>query len=54
LPSDGVKNLNRQFKKAKALVTQIGEMTESINKVSLLRQNGKLEVFRQSSGFNHF
>ena len=54
LPSDGVKNLNRQFKKAKALVTQIGEMTESINKVSLLRQNGKLEVFSQSSGFNHF
>ena len=54
LPSDGVKKLYRQFKKAEALVTHIGEMIESTNQVSLLKQNGKLEVFCQSSGFNHF
>ena len=41
LPSDGVKKLSRQFEKAKALVTHIGEITESASKVSLLRQNGK-------------
>ncbi|MBC8283865.1 MAG: thiamine-phosphate kinase [Nitrospinae bacterium] len=54
LTSDGVKNLYRQFEKAEALVTHIGEMTESVNKVSLLRKNGKRERLHQSSGFNHF
>ena len=54
LPSDGVKKLSRQFEKAKALVTHIGEITESASKVSLLRQNGKREILRQLSGFNHF
>ena len=54
LPSDGVKKLARQFEKAKALVTHIGEITESASKVSLLRQNGKREILRQLSGFNHF
>jgi len=54
LPSDGVKKLSRQFEKAKALVTHIGEMTESASKVSLLRQNGKREILHQFSGFNHF
>jgi len=54
LPSDGVKNLYRQFEKAKALVTNIGEITQSPNKVSLLKKNGKREILPQSSGFNHF
>ena len=39
LASDGVKNLYRQFEKAKALVTHIGEITKSSNKVSLVRKN---------------
>ena len=54
LPSDGVKKLSRQFEKAKALVTHIGEITESASKVSLFRQNGKREMLHQLSGFNHF
>ena len=54
LPSDGVKNLYRQFKKAKALVTHIGEITKSSNKVSLLKKNGKRITFSQSPGFSHF
>jgi len=54
LPSDGVKKLSRQFEKAQALVTHIGEITESGKKVSILRQNGKREILHQSSGFNHF
>lgn len=54
LPSDGVKKLCRQFEKAKALVTHIGEITQSPNKVSLLKKNGKRETLPQSSGFNHF
>ena len=54
LPSDGVKNLYRQFKKAKALVTHIGEITKSSNKVSLLKKNGKRIILPQSPGFSHF
>ena len=54
LPSDGVKKLSRQFEKAEALVTHIGEITKSTNKVSLLKQSGKRKILRQSSGFNHF
>jgi thiamine-monophosphate kinase len=54
LPADGVKNLYRQFEKAKALVTHIGEITQPSEKVSLLKKNGKREILRQSSGFNHF
>tara|TARA_Y100000588_G_scaffold86238_1_gene91662 strand:- start:406 stop:759 length:354 start_codon:yes stop_codon:yes gene_type:complete len=54
LPPDGVKKLYRQFEKAKALVTHIGEITKSSNKVSLVRKNGKREVLPQLSGFNHF
>ena len=54
LPSDGVKNLYRQFEKAEALVTHIGEITQPSKKVSLLKKNGKREILRQSSGFNHF
>ena len=54
LPSDGVKNLYRQFEKAEALVTHIGEITASSNKVSLLKKNGKREILPQSSRFNHF
>ena len=54
LPSDGVKNLYRQFKKAKALVTHIGEITESSKNISLLKKNGKRIILPQSSGFNHF
>jgi thiamine-monophosphate kinase len=54
LPADGVKKLNRQFEKAKALVTHIGEITQPSEKVSLLKKNGKREILPQSSGFNHF
>ncbi|MEK9629582.1 MAG: thiamine-phosphate kinase [Nitrospinota bacterium] len=54
LAPDGVKNLYRQFEKAEALVTQIGEVTQSSNKVSIRRKNGKMEALPQSSGFNHF
>ena len=54
LPSDGVKKLYRQFEKAKALVTHIGEITKSSNKVSLVRKNGKREALPKLSGFNHF
>ena len=54
LPPDGVKKLYRQFQKAKALVTHIGEITKSSNKVSLVRKNGKREVLPKLSGFNHF
>ena len=54
LPPDGVKKLYRQFEKAKALVTHIGEITKSSNKVSLIRKNGKRETIPRLSGFNHF
>jgi thiamine-monophosphate kinase len=54
LPADGVKNLYRQFEKAEALVTHIGEITQPSEKVSLLKKNGKREILHQSSGFNHF
>jgi thiamine monophosphate kinase len=54
LPADGVKNLYRQFEKAEALVTHIGEITQQSEKVSLLKKNGKREILIQSSGFNHF
>ena len=54
LASDGVKNLYRQFEKAKALVTHIGEITELSKKVSLLKKNGKRLILPRSSGFNHF
>ena len=54
LPADGVKNLYRQFEKAEALVTHIGEITQPSEKVSLLKKNGKREILPQSSGFNHF
>jgi thiamine-monophosphate kinase len=54
LPADGVKKLNRQFEKAEALVTHIGEITQPSEKVSLLKKDGKREILPQSSGFNHF
>ena len=54
LPSDGVKNLKRQFLKAKALVTQIGEITLRPQKVSLDKSDGRSEILPESEGFNHF
>lgn len=54
LPPDDVKNLNRQFKKAKALVTPIGEITRPPGKVFLKRKNGEKENLPNQSGFNHF
>jgi thiamine-monophosphate kinase len=54
LPTDGVKNLKRQFLKAKALVTQIGEITLRPQKVSLEKSDGRSEVLPESEGFNHF
>jgi thiamine-monophosphate kinase len=54
LPTDGVKNLKRQFLKAKALVTQIGEITPNSKKVLLEKSDGRKEVLPDSEGFNHF
>ncbi len=54
LPADGVKNLNRQFLKAKVLVTQIGEITLKPRKVSLEMRDGTMKTLPQSEGFNHF
>ena len=54
LAPNGVKSLYRQFEKAQALVTYIGKISESSDKVSLLKKNGKTEVLPQQSGFNHF
>jgi thiamine-monophosphate kinase len=54
LPADGVKNLNRQFLKAKVLVTQIGEITLRSKKVSLEMRDGATKTLPESEGFNHF
>jgi len=54
LPPDGVKNLKRQFLKAKALVTQIGEITLKPKKVLLEKSDGRDKVLPQLEGFNHF
>ena len=54
LPTDGVKNLKRQFLKAKALVTQIGEITLKPKKVSLEKSDGRNIFLPESEGFNHF
>ncbi len=54
LSPNGVKNLNRQFLKAKVLVTQIGEITLKPRKVSLEMRDGTTKTLPQSEGFNHF
>jgi len=54
LPPDGVKNLKRHFLKAKALVTQIGEITLKPKKVLLEKSDGRNEFLPPSEGFNHF
>ena len=54
LPPDGVKKLNRQFLKAKALVTQIGEIVLKPKKVSLKLREGTTKTLQDSEGFNHF
>jgi thiamine-monophosphate kinase len=54
LPPDGVKNLKRQFLKAKALVTQIGEIALKPKKVLLEKSDGRNEFLPESAGFNHF
>ena len=54
LPADGVKKMNRQFLKAQALVTQIGEITLKQKKVSLKMRDGKTKTLQESEGFNHF
>jgi thiamine-monophosphate kinase len=46
LPPDGVKNLKRQFLKAKALVTQIGEITLKPKKYYLKRVMEEIKFFR--------
>ena len=53
LPADGVKNLIRQFLKAKVLVTQIGKILKS-GGISMKMKNGTLKVLPESEGFNHF
>ncbi|MBC8287974.1 MAG: thiamine-phosphate kinase [Nitrospinae bacterium] len=54
LPTDGVKNLNRQFLKAKVLVTQIGEIALKSRKVLLKMRDGTMKTLPESDGFNHF
>ena len=54
LPPDGVKNLKRQFLKAKALVTQIGEIALNPKKVLLEKSDGRKIFLPESEGFNHF
>jgi thiamine-monophosphate kinase len=54
LPTDGVKKLKRQFLKAKALVTQIGEITLRPKKVILETNVGRNKFLPDSGGFNHF
>ena len=54
LPADGVKNLSRQFLKAKALVTQVGEITLKPRKVLLEMSDGTKKSLPVSEGFNHF
>jgi thiamine-monophosphate kinase len=54
LPPDGVKNLKRQFLKAKARVTQIGEITQKPKKVYLEKSDGQIMALPESEGFNHF
>ena len=54
LPPDGVKNLKRQFLKAKALVTQIGEIALKPEKILLEKSDGRNEFLPESAGFNHF
>ena len=54
LPADGVKNLNRQFLKAKVLVTQVGEIALKPRKVLLELSDGATKTLPESEGFNHF
>ena len=54
LPPDGVKKLKRLFIKAKAHVTQIGQITLRPAKVILEERNGGNKILPDSSGFNHF
>ncbi len=54
LPPDGVKNLKRQFLKAKARVTQIGEIVLKPGKVLLAESDGRTTTLSDSEGFNHF
>ena len=54
LPPDGVKKLSRQFLKAKALVTQIGEIVLKPKKVSLKLREGTTKTLQDLEGFNHF
>jgi thiamine-monophosphate kinase len=54
LPAYGVKNLTRQFLKAKVLVTQVGEITLKPRKVLLELRDGTTKTLPESEGFNHF
>ncbi|MZH02988.1 MAG: thiamine-phosphate kinase [Nitrospinae bacterium] len=54
LPADGVKNLSRQFLKAKVLVTQVGEITLKPRRVYLEMSDGTKKLLPDSEGFNHF
>ena len=54
LPADGVKNLTRQFLKAKVLVTQVGEIALKPRKVILELRDGTTKPLPESEGFNHF
>ena len=54
LPTDGVKNLTRQFLKAKVLVTQVGEIALKPRKVLLELRDGTTKTLPNSEGFNHF
>jgi thiamine-monophosphate kinase len=54
LPPDGVKNLKRQFQKAKVLITQIGEIIPRPKKVIFEKNDGRNEFLPSLKGYNHF
>ncbi|UCD10745.1 MAG: thiamine-phosphate kinase [Nitrospinaceae bacterium] len=49
-----VKKITRQFQKANALATPIGEVTANGGQVSLLRSSGRLEPLPRALGYDHF
>lgn len=49
-----VKKITRQFQKANALVTQIGEITAEEGEVALVRSDGRCENLSGALGFDHF
>lgn len=54
LKSEDVRKIINQFKKAKITITQIGEVTDHPQKVTLLNNDGNSQSLKKLSGFDHF